>query len=82
MDVIVFTEQELNQLTVAQMKVLVEYYDLKVSGRKRQDYLDALMQFYKIVDSYDFEIVDGQVQEVPAMSVRIRRIKEQNNVTI
>ena len=75
MDGVMFTVEELERLTVAQMKVLVEYYDIPHKGRKRADYLETLTGYYKAIHG------ERLVEDMP-MSVRIRRIKEQNNVAV
>ena len=75
MDGVMFTAEELEQLTVEQMKVLIEYYDIPHKGRKKADYLETLTNYYKAIRGERF------VEDQP-MSVRIRRIKEQNNVAV
>ena len=72
--VISFPRAELEQLSYVQLRELVKYNDLDTDGKSTEDYLEALDAFY---NSGSVDVPSGQ-----PMSVRIRRIKEQNNVAV
>lgn len=72
MDAVMFTKDELNDLTISQMKILVEYHHLEVHGRLKADYIQALSDFY-------YKPKPVQEDLTNKMSVRIRRIKEASN---
>ena len=67
MDGVRFSAEELERLTVKQLRELINYYNIPFSGRLKQDHIDELLKYYR-----------SEVPEEPEqqMSVRIRRIKE------
>ena len=70
---ITFTKAELESLTVSQLQILADYYELKYTKRMKKDELVELMaEYYGISEE---EITPAGVER-PQMSVRIRRIKE------
>lgn len=72
MDSVIFNRSELERLTVKQLNILLQYYKLP-NPKLKSDKVNALVQFYSpmVVQSLDENV---------EMSVRIKRIKEANNV--
>ena len=67
MDRVRFSAEELERLTVKQLRELINYYNIPFSGRLKQDHVDVLLDYYRPV------VAEEPEQQ---MSVRIRRIKE------
>lgn len=77
MDTISFSFEEISALNLEQIHILLDYYGIKYPKKAGKKKLLEKIEPYFVKNSVQYISPDGEEIQ---MSVRIRRIKESNNV--